>query len=94
MPRRRNKGIPKGTDSSPPVPKEQVGLLVTAELEEALTECKKKVESISKICRAVNKKFRWGFIFFKVIHPIIVIFDNLEITSLISKMIPNYAYTD
>jgi hypothetical protein len=58
MPRRRNKAIPKATGSSPPVPKEQVGLLVTAELEEALTECKKKVERISKTCRATNRKFR------------------------------------
>jgi hypothetical protein len=58
MPRRRNKGIPKATDSSPPVPKEQVGLLVTAELEEALAECKNKVECISKTCRAANRKFR------------------------------------
>ena len=60
MPRhRKNKqGIPKATDSSPPVPKEQAGLLVTAELEEALTECKKKVERISKTCRAMNRKFR------------------------------------
>jgi len=61
MPRHRKnkKGILKATDSSPPpVPKEQAGLLVTAELEEALTECKKKVESIAKTCRAMNRKFR------------------------------------
>ena len=54
----RNKGIPKATDLSPPVAKEQVGLLVTAELEQALAECKKKVERISKTCRATNRKFR------------------------------------
>jgi len=58
MPQRRSKGIPKATGSSPPVPKEQIGLLVTVELEEALTECKKKVERISKTCRAANRKFR------------------------------------
>lgn len=58
MPRHRTKGIPKATDSSQSAPKEPVGLLVTAELEEALTACKKKVERIAKICRATNRKFR------------------------------------
>lgn len=34
------------------------GLLVTAELEKAIEECKKKVARIAKACRASNKKFR------------------------------------
>jgi len=60
MPRHRKnkKAIQQATDLSPPVPKEQAGLLVTAELEEALTECKKKVDRIAKTCRATNRKFR------------------------------------
>jgi hypothetical protein len=63
MTRRRNRRILKATDFSPPVHKEKGGLLVTAELEEALTKCKKKVEGISKTCRAANRKFRYGIIF-------------------------------
>ncbi|KAF8877904.1 cysteine proteinase [Infundibulicybe gibba] len=34
------------------------GLLVTTELQNALDECKSKVEQISKDCRAKNRKFR------------------------------------
>ena len=34
------------------------GLLVTAELEKAIEECKNKVARIAKACRASNKKFR------------------------------------
>ena len=58
MTRRRNRRVLKVTDSSLPVHKEQGGLLVTAELEDALTKCQKRVEGISKICRAANRKFR------------------------------------
>jgi hypothetical protein len=39
-------------------PKAQVGLLVNEELEQALKECKEKVERIAKEYRAANKKFR------------------------------------
>jgi hypothetical protein len=39
-------------------PKAQVGLLVNDELEQALKECKEKVERIAKEYRAANKKFR------------------------------------
>jgi len=34
------------------------GLLVTAELEKAIDECKEKVTRIARSCRASNKKFR------------------------------------
>ncbi|KAF8160005.1 cysteine proteinase [Crassisporium funariophilum] len=36
----------------------QVGLLVTAELEKSLKDCKVKVDRIAKECRAGNRKFR------------------------------------
>ncbi|QRV85541.1 calpain family cysteine protease [Ceratobasidium sp. AG-Ba] len=39
-------------------PKEQADLLVTAELEAAITRCKAKVDAISKQCRARNRRFR------------------------------------
>ena len=39
-------------------PEDQVGLLVTAELEKAIEECKTKVAQIVKGCRASNRKFR------------------------------------
>ena len=39
-------------------PTNQVGLLVTAELEKAIEECKVKVAQIVKGCRAANRKFR------------------------------------
>ena len=39
-------------------PQAQVGLLVTAELEKAIEECKTKVAQIVKGCRAANRRFR------------------------------------
>lgn len=39
-------------------PEPQAGLLVTAELDKALDECKARVVAISKLCRAKNKKYR------------------------------------
>ena len=39
-------------------PQAQVGLLVTAELEKAIEECKAKVAQIVKGCRAANRRFR------------------------------------
>ncbi|KAH9479920.1 Calpain-9 [Psilocybe cubensis] len=42
--------------STPPPP--QVGLIVTEELQQALKDCKEKVERIAKECRAANRKFR------------------------------------
>jgi len=45
--------------SIPATPKNQVGVLVTAELDKALKSCKEKVERIARDCRAQNKKFRY-----------------------------------
>lgn len=39
-------------------PKEQVGQLVTDDLQKALTECKERVEKIAKDCRLKNRKYR------------------------------------
>ncbi|CAE6446482.1 unnamed protein product [Rhizoctonia solani] len=39
-------------------PKEQAGLLVTADLDAAIQRCKSKVETIAKECRARNRRFR------------------------------------
>ncbi|KAG8719015.1 hypothetical protein FRC09_011730, partial [Ceratobasidium sp. 395] len=39
-------------------PKERAGLLVTAELDAAITRCKAKVEAISKQCRLRNRRYR------------------------------------
>lgn len=39
-------------------PQAQVDLLVTAELEKAIEECKTKVDQIVKGCRAANRRFR------------------------------------
>ncbi|KAF8704580.1 Cysteine proteinase, partial [Rhizoctonia solani] len=39
-------------------PKEQAGLLVTADLDAAIQRCKAKVETIAKDCRARNRRFR------------------------------------
>ncbi|KAG8737855.1 hypothetical protein FRC10_007587 [Ceratobasidium sp. 414] len=39
-------------------PKERAGLLVTADLNAAITSCKAKVDAISKQCRARNRRFR------------------------------------
>jgi Calpain family cysteine protease len=52
------KGAPVKNNKSV-APEDQVGLLVTAELEKAIEECKKKVAQISKGCRAANRKFRY-----------------------------------
>jgi len=45
--------------SIPTTPRNQVGVLVTAELDKALKSCKEKVERIARDCRAQNKKFRY-----------------------------------
>jgi hypothetical protein len=42
---------------------EKAGLLVTAELNNALEDCKTKVAWISKECRAKNRKFRCAEIY-------------------------------
>ncbi|KAK0437266.1 uncharacterized protein EV420DRAFT_1588780 [Desarmillaria tabescens] len=38
--------------------RDQAGILVTAELEKALADCKAKVERIARECKAKNRKFR------------------------------------
>jgi hypothetical protein len=40
-------------------PQAQVGLLVTAELDKAIEECRTKVAQIIKGCRAANRRFRY-----------------------------------
>ncbi|KAF9480352.1 cysteine proteinase [Pholiota conissans] len=57
-PRKMRRGEKEIKESFDPVPKEQAGLLVTGALEEALAECKAKVERIARQCRAANRKFR------------------------------------
>lgn len=57
------KGVPVGhvsvkNNKSTVAPIDQVGLLVTAELEKAIKECKSKVAQIVKGCKASNRKFR------------------------------------
>lgn len=56
------KGAPVGhapvKNNKSVAPVNQVGLLVTAELEKAIEECKTKVAQIVKGCRASNRKFR------------------------------------
>jgi hypothetical protein len=41
-------------------PKQEPGLLVTGELDAAIEDCRRKVERISKDCRAKNRKFRYA----------------------------------
>ena len=58
------------TTTAPPVPlalaKEQVGLLVTKELEKAIEDCKARVHRIAKDCRAKNRKFRYKSFSYKL----------------------------
>lgn len=55
-PSRSSTGADTSFPSNPPPV--QIGLLVTDELEQALKECKEKVERIAKECREGNRKFR------------------------------------
>ena len=41
-------------------PKQEPGLLVTGELNAAIEDCRRKVQQISKDCRAKNRKFRYA----------------------------------
>lgn len=74
-----------------PTPKQEVGLLVTKELQKAIDDCREKVERIAKECRASNRKFRC--VFSKV-----VISDSnerpSEISSLTWRTTNTDAYTD
>ena len=45
-------------NNKPTVPPKEHSLLVTAELEKAIEECKTKVAQIVKGCRASNRKYR------------------------------------
>jgi hypothetical protein len=56
--RKGKRGKKEIAESFDPVPKDQAGLLVTGALDEALAECKTKVEQIARRCRATNRKFR------------------------------------
>lgn len=56
------------------------GILVTAELEKAIEECKKKVTRIAKACRASNKKFRLVYLHY---HDVIHTTSYLGMLSLI-----------
>lgn len=49
----------KAAGSLPPQSKPKVGLLVTDELEKALSRCRATVERIARDYRAKNRKFRW-----------------------------------
>jgi hypothetical protein len=50
--------LPPKNNKSTVAPAENVGLLVTAELDKAIEECKAKVAQIVKGCRESNRKFR------------------------------------
>lgn len=56
--RKGRRGQKEIAESFDPVPKDRAGLLVTGALDEALAECKTKVERIARRCRATNRKFR------------------------------------
>ncbi|KAJ7648227.1 hypothetical protein DFH06DRAFT_1332463 [Mycena polygramma] len=56
--RRTTKANINGADASFAQQEKRAGLLVTNELEKALTECKALVERIAKDCRAKNRRFR------------------------------------
>jgi len=74
-----------------PTPKQEVGLLVTKELQNAIDDCRQKVERIAKECRASNRKFRCVF------SRIIVSDSNeqpSEISSSTWRTTSTDAYTD
>ena len=62
--------------------KKEPGLLVTKELENAIAECKAKVDRIAKDCRSKNRKFRCVSLILLLYSPILrlrcsCLFDNL-----------------
>ena len=74
-----------------PTPKQEVGLLVTKELQNAIDTCREKVERIAKECRASNRKFRCVF------SRIIVYHSNerpSEISNSTWRTTRTDAYTD
>lgn len=60
--------------------KEQVGLLVTKELEKAIEDCKARVQRIAKDCRAKNRKFRQVFLVHGYAYPHYVMTETLNST--------------
>jgi len=59
--RTQNTGTLTNTEKTalePRKPKRAVGLLVTAELDTAIEQCRRKVQAIAKDCRARNRKYR------------------------------------
>ena len=54
-----NSSTSTSTTTTATFPQHRPGLLVTKELDDAIQDCKEKVERIAKDCRAKNRKFRW-----------------------------------